>query len=184
MIGESRRLGGWLTLLIIVTGPLQVQTFKIAGDLEQIWQPHFGKFPQLQGAVVAEQAALGVSAALWIATAWFLYKRERGSLGKIIKLFISGGGLRIISPLLIPILGASASDLRSRDTEQHAAIYGRSVRDFMLVYVPAAIHQSSGIVWRIGIVRNCLEAVARKGERRQFVGLKARSMKARDEAQA
>jgi hypothetical protein len=98
-------LGGWLTLLIIVTGPLQVQTFKTAGDLEHIWQPHFGEFPNLQGSVVAEQAALGAGAVLWMATAWILYKRERGSIGKIRKLFVSGGVLSIISLLFIPLLG-------------------------------------------------------------------------------
>jgi hypothetical protein len=99
--------------LIIITGPFQAQVFRLAEDLGKSWQPRFGEFPQLQAAVVTEQAMMGASALLWIFTAWLLYKRERGTAGTIRKCFALGGVLRTLSALAIPIMGGLPPQIRA-----------------------------------------------------------------------
>jgi len=76
---QKKKLTGWLILLILWIGLFSFGGG--AGSLRTIkddYQPYMADYPSLPAAITIFQLFLGAGMAVWIYTAWVLYRREPG----------------------------------------------------------------------------------------------------------
>jgi hypothetical protein len=107
----QKKLTGWLTLLIVLMGPLQFGG--AAGSLKttaDAFRPYIPQYPSLSMAILLYQLFVGGSIACWAYTAWLLYRRERGTLLAAQGSFLLGAALRMVGSFAIVLFGGLPQD--------------------------------------------------------------------------
>src|SRR6266850_2558440 len=98
----ERKLTGWLILLIIILGPLQFGGgSRSIREVPDSFRPYLVNNPSLPTAIDIYQLLIGISVAVWVYTAWLLFRREPGTLKKIQSTFAAGMALRIVGSFSI-----------------------------------------------------------------------------------
>ena len=102
----TRKLTGWLILLILQLGPLSfVGGVKSLRTVEETYKRYIVQYPSLSSAIMLFQLLVGAGIAAWAYTAWVLYQREPGTLGKLKIGLVLGFILRIAGVYTIPLFG-------------------------------------------------------------------------------
>ena len=102
----SKKLTGWMILLIILLGPLSFGgSARSLSVVPQTYRPYLAVYPSLAGAITAFQVLVGAGIAVWAYTAWLLYRREPGTLARAQVGLVTGGLLKIAGGLSIPLFG-------------------------------------------------------------------------------
>jgi hypothetical protein len=107
----QKKLTGWLILLIVILGPLQFGgAARSLSSVSDSFRSHVASFPKLSTAIVVYQLIMGTSIAVWVYTAWVLFRRESGTLRGIQRTFLVGAALRIVGSFTLAILGGLPPD--------------------------------------------------------------------------
>jgi len=106
-----KKLTGWLTLLIIILGPVQFcGTVRSLSTVPESFRPYLAGHPSLSTAIMIFQLLVGASAAVWAYAAWVLYRREPGSLKAAQTSLLVGAALRIVGSFSIAFFGGLPPD--------------------------------------------------------------------------
>ena len=93
-----KKLPGWLILLIVLIGPLQLSgAARNLSTISDSYRPFLSQYPSLSNSLMIYQLLVGASTAIWLYTAWILFQREPGTLARAQTSFLIGAGLRIFS---------------------------------------------------------------------------------------
>ncbi len=107
----QKKLTGWLILLIVILGPLQLGgAARSLGSVRDSFRPYFANYPSLSLAIMVYQLLMCASVALWVYTAWVLFRREPGTLGTAQATFASGAVLRITGSFSVIAFGGLPPD--------------------------------------------------------------------------
>ncbi len=107
----QKKLTGWLILLILILGPLQFGgAARSLRSVSDSFRPYFAKYASLSMAVMVYQLLMGTSMAVWVYTAWVLFRRGPGTLKTAQATFAGGAALRIVASFSIIVLGGLPPD--------------------------------------------------------------------------
>jgi hypothetical protein len=113
MQDPRKKFTPWLVLLIVLIGPLQLGGANILRTTEQAFRPLIPEYPSLSNAIIIYQLLIGTSIAVWVYTAWVLFRRESGTLYKAQTGYLVGAALRILGAFSIVLLGGLPPDMTS-----------------------------------------------------------------------
>jgi len=108
---HRKKFTGWLILLIVWIG-----VFGFGGGarslstIEGAYRPYMADHPSLRTAIMVFQLLVGAGVALWVYTAWVLYRREPGTLARAQTCLVLGAVLRITGGYSIPLFGGLPAD--------------------------------------------------------------------------
>ena len=108
---HPKKFTGWLILLIVWIG-----VFGFGGGarslstIEGAYRPYMADHPSLRTAIMVFQLLVGAGVAVWVYTAWVLYRREPGTLARAQTCLVLGAVLRITGDYSIPLFGGLPAD--------------------------------------------------------------------------
>jgi hypothetical protein len=124
----QKKLTGWLILLIVILGPLQLGgAARSLGSVRDSFRPYFANYPSLSLAIMVYQLLMCASVALWVYTAWVLFRREPGTLGTAQATFAGGAVLRIASSFSVIVFGGLPPDVKSEMVERIVPVAASSL---------------------------------------------------------
>src|SRR4030095_8634918 len=108
---HPKKLTGWLIVLIVWIG-----VFGFSGGarslstIEDAYLPYMAEYPSLRTAIMLFRLLVGTGVAVWVYTAWVIFRREPGTLARAQNCLIAGAVLRIAGGYSIPLFGGLPAD--------------------------------------------------------------------------
>ena len=115
----QKKLTRWLIALIIWIGFLGFSGgVRSLTDVEEAYRPYLADYPSLRTAITLFRLLVGAGVAAWAYTAWVLYRRVPGTLGRAQTCLVIGALLRVAGGYSIPFFGGLPADVATTLTRE------------------------------------------------------------------